>query len=334
VPVFGFQTAAASCNSDEKAPVVVGTGFFISSKGHIITIADVVNKAQCIWVEYNGIHHPAELVGFDNITNIAVIRLCHPPLGIPFFHLGECMEIPYPSIMLLAITCKLGMGPGPSTGMVTGLHTDFFNKTFPTTYLRSNISSDGGEGGSPVFDLEGRFIGVMIISIGEIRSSFIIPARAVKRVCDELVCSGKVSYAFLGIEIDKRSNMASAPYLIIEKIIEGSPAHDAGIKNGDKILEFNDIPINHVMDLHNATFFSHPGQLITLKIQRGDRELKLTIQLKEQTDSLYSTSIKAERQDQGSPLIQTDFSTSQDALREVKENTPKSNSWLNHFQTE
>lgn len=335
VRVFGVQAAATFSDScAEKAPMVVGTGFFISCEGHIMTIADIVNKAECIWVEYNGIPCPAELVGFDNITNIAIIRLSHPPSGIPFFHLGESMEIPQPSLILLAITCKLGMDPGPSMGMVTGLHTAFFDRAFPTTYLRSNIPSDGGEGGSPVFDLTGRFVGMMVISIAEIRSSFIIPARAVMRIRDDLVFSGKISYAFLGIEIDKEASMASAPYLIIGKTINGGSAYEAGVKSGDKILEFNGTPITHVMDLHNATFFARPGQLITMKVQREDKELKLTIRLKEQPDFLCSTDTKPEKHNQNNSLVKTDSPVTQDFQRENNEIAPKSNHWLKRLKPE
>lgn len=311
----------------------MGTGFFISRDGHIMTIANIVDSAQSILVQYNDVLYPAELVGYDSITNIAIVRLCRPPSNIPFIHLGESIEIPQPSVMLLAVTCKLGLDPGPSLGMVTGWHTAFFDKAFPTTHLRSSIPSDGAEGGSPVFDLTGRFIGVMVISIDGIRSSFIIPARAVMRIRDDLVFSGKVSYAFLGIEIDKEASIASGS-LIIGRTIEGSPAHEAGIKGGDKILEFDSLPINHVMDLHNVTFFARPGQLITAKVQRGDKELKLTLRLKEQPSSLCPENPKPIEPKQDATLVKIDSPVSSDVSMKIKEIIHKGDRWRNYLKPE
>lgn len=334
VRVFGYHAAPSdSCNPNEAQQVDVGTGFFISREGHIMTIANVVNEAQCIWAEYNGIPCPADLVGYDNITNLAIVRLSRSPLNISFLHLGEAMEIPQPSVMLLGITCKLGNEPGPSMGMVTGWHTAFFDKAFPTTYLRSNIPSDGGEGGSPVFDLTGRFVGVMVISIDGIRSSFIIPARAVMRVRDDLVFSGKVSYAFLGIELDKEASLASG-CLIIGKAIDGGPAHEAGLKSGDKILEFDNTLINHVMDLHNATFFARPGQLISIKVQRGDKELKLSVRLREQPALQVGENVKSVERNQSATVVQSDSKSTKDVPKEIEAITQKNDRWRNRFISE
>lgn len=243
------------------------------------------------------------------------------------------MEIPKPSVILLGVTCKLGMDPGPSMGMVTGWHTAFFDKSFPTTYLRSSIPSDGGEGGSPVFDLSGRFVGVMVWSYPPIRSSFIIPAAAVMRIRDDLVFSGKVSYAFLGIELDKEASITSGS-LIIARTLEGGPAHEAGIKAGDKILEFANTPITHVMDLHNSTFFARPGQLISIKVQRGDKELKLTVRLKEQPAFLFPENPKPSDQPESTTTPQPTPPAPQDVPKEIQEITQKGTHWRDYFKSQ
>lgn len=330
VRVFGVHAAGDPCNSsNEKPSMDVGTGFFISREGHIVTIANIVNEAQRISVLYNDILYPAELVGYDNITNIAIIRLLNPPSDIPFFYLGESMELPQPSVILLAITCKLGLDPGPSMGMVAGWHTAFFDRIFPTTFLRSSIPSDGGEGGSPVFDLTGCFIGVMVSAIDGIRSSFIIPARVVMRIRDDLVFSGKVSYAYFGIECK-----ASGSFLIIDKVIEGDPAHEAGLRSGDKILEFNNRPTSSVMDLYNAIYFAHPGQLLPVKVQRGEEELKFIIRLKEQSSALCSVKAMPSEETRKPLVVKNDSSTYQDVSTKIKEVIQKGNRWRSYLKTE
>lgn len=233
--------------------------------------------------------YQAELVGLDNSTNIAIVRLLQPPLNVPFLHLGEAMEIPKLSTMLLAITCTLGQEPGPLMGMVTGWHTDFLDKiSFPTTFLRSNIPSPLGEAGSPVFDMMGRFVGVIVISINEMYSSFIVPARAVTHIRDDLVFSGKVSYAYLGVDIDEQAIMLS-DCCIVKEAIQGGPAEKAGLKKGDKILEFDNVIIQTLSDFCNATFFARPGQIIAVKIQRENKELKIPVRLGEKPASLFNS---------------------------------------------
>lgn len=283
VRVFGVPKATSNSEDKQVSESVLDacTGFFISREGHVMTVANVANEAQALWVAYNKIPYPAELVGFDNNTNIAIIRLLKPPSNLPFLHLGEFLETPKPSTMLLAITCTLGQEASPSLGMVTGWHTDSLDNTvFPTTFLRTNIPSILGEGGSPVFDLMGRFAGVIVDSIDEIRSSFIIPARAVMHIRDDLVFSGKVSYAYLGVDLDEKAIMTTDS-CIIKEVIQGSPAEQSGLKYGDKILEFNNLAIQSLMDFRNATFFVRPSQIVYIKIQREDKELKLPVKLSE-----------------------------------------------------
>lgn len=348
--VCGLRGTLSQCKSSnelEQPQLEVGTGFFISREGHIVTIADIVKDASLIFVEYNEVMYQAELVGCDDITNIAILRLCKPVSNLSFLHVGESLDLPSPSVILLGVTCKMGMAPGPSMGMVTGQHTAFFEKAFPTTYLRSSIPSDDGESGSPVFDLSGRFVGVMIWSYPPIRSSFIMPARAVMRVRDDLIFSGKVSYAFFGIEIDKEASLACGTHLVIGKVTEGGPADEAGIKGGDKMLEFDSVVINHVMDLHNATFFARPGQLIPVKVLRGEKELKLTVRLKEQPAgfspipkraSIESEKVKetivVQAEVRGTNLTSQGPQLSQDALSKVKEITQKGDRWRNYFKSE
>lgn len=331
VRVFGVHPAPSSSSdsSKEAQQVDVGTGFFISREGHIMTIANVVDAAQSISVQYNNDLYPAELVGYDSVTNIAIIRLCRSFSNTPFFYLGESMEIPQPSVMLLAVTCKLGLDPGPSMGMVTGWHTAFFEKVFPTTFLRSSIPSDGGEGGSPVFDFTGRFVGVMVCSIDSIRSSFIVPACVVMRIRDDLVFSGKVSYAYFGME-----TTAAGSFLIVDRVIEGDPAHVAGLKIGDKILEFNNRPTNDATDLYNAIYFARPGQLLPVKVQRGDEELKLNIRLKEQPPSLCPPGTKVTDQPPKPTLVKVDTPVSTDVSTKIKEIIHKGDRWSNYFKSE
>ena len=306
--------------------VNVGTGFFISREGHIMTTANIVHDAQCLWVDYNGIPYSAELIGKDDITNVAIIKLTTVPSNVEFIHLGDSMTLPKPATMLVAVTCQLGADPSPSLGMVTGWHTAFYDTVFPTTVLRSNIPSGGGEDGSPVFDLMGRFVGVITSSVESIRSSFTLPARAVMRIRDDLVFSGKVSYACMGFELDKIATITARSNVVVGTVVVGTPAYEAGIKTGDIILAFDGSAINHVMDLHNAIFFARPGQLLALKIKRGNKELTIPVRMAEQCSVLWEKE-KIEAAEQTSNLDNNPLPSS------LSNNVAKkTNFWHNYFK--
>lgn len=299
-----------------------------------MTTANIANEAQCLWVDYQGTPYPAQLVGYDDVTNISILRLANPPSNIEFLHLAESMTVPEPATMLLAVTCQLGMNPGPSMGIVTGWHTAFFEQVFPTTVLRTSIPSDGGEDGSPVFDLKtGDFVGVMISSVENIRSSFILPARAVMRIRDDLVFSGKVSYALFGIELDKDASIA-ARSIIIGRAVDDAPAYDAGVKPGDALLEFDGAPINHVMDLHNATFFARPGQLLSIKVRREGKELTLPVRMIEKSRVLWNNDqiVIAENSSPNQESSNKTLSASTPVPKAIEKVVRKNNVWHNYFK--
>lgn len=285
VRVYGAKSGKEKVKEGEEGTELqIGTGFFISKEGHVMTTANVVAEASRVWVQYRDTFHFANVIGFDANTNISILQLHRIPQALSFIRIDESLELPKPGTFLLGVTCKLGLDPGPSMGMVSGWDREYLEVVLPTTLIRSSILSDGGEGGSPIFDLKGRFVGMMMFQLNDIHSSFIVPARAALRIRDDLVFSGKVSYGYLGIEIDQEATLASGRYMIVGRALPDSPADHAGLKRGDKLLEFNDVKINRISDLNHATFFARPGQYLSLKIRRNGKELKVPVKITEKPE--------------------------------------------------
>lgn len=257
----------------------IGTGFFISKEGHVMTTANVVEGATRVWIQYEDTFHFACVVGYDTNTNIAILQLHRVPQSLTFIRIDENLDLPTPGTFLLGATCKLGLDPGPTFGMVSGWDREYLEVLLPTTFIRTNIPSDGGEGGSPVFDLKGRFVGMMMFQLSDIHSSFVVPARAILRIRDDLMFSGKVAYGYLGVEIDQEASLASGRHLVVGKTLPKSPAAHAGLQHGDKLLEFNDVKIKRLSDLNHATFFARPGQYLSLKIRRNGKDLKVPVKI-------------------------------------------------------
>lgn len=260
-----------------KTMLFIGTGFYISKEGHILTNTNVTYGADRIWVERNGIAYAAELVGSDPLTNVSIIKVFALPADFQFLRLSDSPEMPPIGSFLVGLTCELGQDPGPSLGLVSGWNTHYGERVLPTIYLRSDIPSDGGEGGSPVFDMNGALVGMLIVALPEIRSSFVLPARAIQRIRDDILFSGKVTYAYFGFQTRQKSNLGSGPWVEVEGLVEGGPAALAGVQVGDKLVKMGDFPITTDADLRVASFFQRPDEFVPLAVKRGEQEIELSV---------------------------------------------------------
>lgn len=270
----------------------VGTGFFISKEGHVMTNATITHEASHVWVEHEGLPYEAQLLGYDPQTNLSILKIANPPENVSSVSLTDTNNLPEPGTLLIGITCKLGMDPGPVLGMVSGHNTYYANQMWPTTYIRTDIPHDGAEGGSPVFDLNGRFIGIMVVSLPEIRSSFLLPAAAAKRIRDDIIFSGRVAYSYLGLEVDQGAVRLKGQPIVVSRIVPDSPADEANLEFGDVVLSLDGKPTESLADLRNITFFARPGQLLPIRVRRGKKELQLSIRLVENPHNLAPANTK------------------------------------------
>lgn len=254
---------------DNQRPILqVGTGFFISPQGHILTNANILEGASEIYIEYKAQTYFAKKIGEDEQTNMAILQTEIDPYFFDHIHLTDSPENLSIGSFLVAITCKMGLDPGPSYGLLNGSHLYYGDQSLATTHIRSDIPSDGGEGGSPVFDINGHFVGMMVISLIDIRSSFILPAKAIMRIKEDILYKGVVEYGYLGIRIDDEVSLHPGQPLLIAKIMPDSPAQKAGILPNDVLLYINGVKMNHLADLHNVSFFARPGSFLNIEVYR------------------------------------------------------------------
>lgn len=270
---------------ERKVSLMVGTGFFISADGQFLTNASTVAEAQRIFVEHHGHSYRATVKGLDIETNIALLRLERVPENFRFLPIDEAPDAPVGSIAI-AISSPLEFDPSPSLGLISGHETNFGNRVFPTVYLRSTIPAHPGDGGSPVFDLNGRFIGMMVASLPEMGSSYLIPARAVERVRKDLQAEGRVRRGWMGFGIEESLDAGGRSFIKITDIVPGSPAETAGLRPGDELLAFAGTELTDVRELRRLFFFSRVDQFISLRVRRESRDLVLSLRIAERPNDL------------------------------------------------
>jgi serine protease Do len=277
--IVRVKAAYAGDEVDGKQQVLlrVGTGFFISKEGHILVSASRAAGASRVWVEHQGKPYATESVGHDRQTNVSVLRVLEPPAEFSTIKLDAAQAMPQVGSIAIAITSPLDFEPTPVIGLFTGVERKLGNKVFPTSYIRTSIPVDGGQGGCPILDLNGRFIGMSVASITELNGSFSLPVDALVRVRDDLIFSGHIIHGWMGFEVTTKLHADDSNGVYISKVLTGAPAAQAGLKKDDQLVSIAGRSIEDVFDVPGAFFFTRANQFTPVEVYRGEELLKLSV---------------------------------------------------------
>ena len=258
-----------------------GSGFVVDTKGDIVTNAHVVDGATSIKVRFqNGKTATATLVGEDNSTDIAVIKvnadasLLHPLT----FGTSKTLQV---GDAVAAIGSPFGLPESMTSGIVSALGRTI---TAPNNFsisgaIQTDAAINHGNSGGPLLTLDGRVIGVNAQiesdSGGNDGVGFAIPADAAKSVADTLIAGGKVQHAYLGIRVSDSATSGAQ----ITSVVSGSPADKAGLKAGDVITAIDGNSISNADDLTSAVGARKPSDTITVTITRSgsSKDVKVTL---------------------------------------------------------
>lgn len=280
--VVRIKAAYENGNDSGQVSLRVGTGFFISSDGLILANTSVTEGARRIWVEQGEVSYVAELVAADSETNIALLRVKDQPQGSFSFIPVDEHSFPEVGTLMLSIGCALEFDPAPRLGLVSGQDSNFGQRIFPTAYVRTTIPANPGEGGSPVLDLNGRLLGMIVASLPEVGASYVIPASAINKVRDDLLLSGVVQYGWIGIEVEARPREKGDPApLLITDVSPGGPAAQAGVLVGDRVIQINGDPVQSINLMRHQFFLSRVGQYMDFELERDGAKVDAGVRVSE-----------------------------------------------------
>lgn len=262
----------------EDGSVRVGSGFFISDNGHILTAYNTVVDGKSFHVDQDLRRYDAVLIGVDAFSGTALLKLNSLPDNASHITITEAQKLPAIGSSIVSLSCKLALNVSPQTGIVTNLNGYYCDKEWPITLIRSSIAIDGADCGGAVFDLTGNFVGMLLHSIAESSETYTMPANGLHKVCNDLLLFGRVRYGYIGIVVEVVfDKLRETLCLQIVSINSRSPAEKAGLQPLDILLSINGTEIKTRDDLRNFTFLSYPEQKLSLAIMRKDQPKSIEV---------------------------------------------------------
>jgi len=276
----------------------LGSGFIISPDGYIITNDHVAGSAAEITITMtDGSHHEAKIVGTDPVSDICLLKIDID--NLPYIELGTSDDLIIGE-WVIALGNPFGLfelndKPTVTVGVIsaTGMNLEPINDRYYLNMIQTDAAINGGNSGGALVNSLGQVIGMntLIYTAGGVQGNiglgFAIPINKIKRIITELKTSGKIDRDFkIGMSVQsidagivRYYNLENTKGVIVTKIMQNTPADDAGLKVGDIITEIEDYKINNENTIFGVFQEFRVGQEIKIKIIRDNKEVVKTMKL-------------------------------------------------------
>jgi len=265
----------------ERKATALGSGFIINKKGIIVTNNHVIQGAEDIFVSVNGsTEYKAKIIGADPYMDLAVLEIESDEEFIPV-SFGDSDKARVGD-WVIAIGNPFGFGGTVTSGIISSRNRDI-GLTRYDDFIQTDASINQGNSGGPLFDLDGKVIGINTAIIapgssGSIGLGFAIPSNPASKVIDQLIKFGETKRGWLGVriqevtkEIADLEKLEKPEGALVASVAENSPADKAKILAGDIILEFDGKKVDTMRTLPKLVAQTKVGKKVILKIWRNEK---------------------------------------------------------------
>ncbi len=302
-----FGNRSPQQQPQETLERALGSGVIVSADGYILTNHHVIDGAQDIKVDMNdGRTLDAKLVGSDQLSDLAVLKISGT--GLSYLTPGDSDKVRVGDVAL-AVGNPFGVGQTVTMGIISAkgrTNAQQVGSGSFEDFLQTDAPINQGNSGGALVNTQGELIGInsqILPGAGgtNIGIGFAIPSNMARTVMDQLLKSGKVRRAQLGVRIGRVTSdmatslgMSETKGVIVESVQSGSAAQRAGIHHGDVITAIDGSPTNDVNAFRNHVASMAPGTEVTLTILRDNREQKFKVSLGELTAENAKTGEQSE----------------------------------------
>ena len=269
----------------------LGSGVIISPDGYIVTNNHVIDGAVDIRVTMSNREVlSAKLVGADPLTDLAVIKV--NGTNLPSVPWGNSADL-HPGQTVLAFGNPYGFRFTVTRGIISALNRpnpDASDRRKPGEFIQTDAAINPGNSGGALVDARGQLIGIntfLISSSGSFSGmGFAIPSQIVEPVVQTLIRDGKVTHAFIGIQISdvtpdnaKFFQMNQAVGAVVSDVQPEAPGAKAGLRTGDVITELDGKPVTDAGQLQMLVAQKRPGETIHLQVVRDSKPVAIAVTL-------------------------------------------------------
>ncbi|MGD0991689.1 MAG: Do family serine endopeptidase [Gemmatimonadales bacterium] len=299
-----------------------GSGFIVSEDGYILTNNHVVADADKVTVTLlDNREFTAHVVGRDPRTDVAVIKIDANHLTPLAFgnsddaRIGDwVLAIGNPLNLMFTVTAGIVSAKGRGLAGLGDNNDSYQIQDF----IQTDAAINPGNSGGPLVDLQGEVIGINAAIASQTGFyagyGFAVPINLARRVMDDLIATGRVQRAALGVAIKpiKPEDADAVGLTDIRGVVvdyfsgNNSPAKAAGIQQGDVIVALNDTAIDHVAQLQTMVGFKHPGEVVRVTIvrSRGERQTYDVHLIPAESDSAQVASASGGRSKPAAPTTE------------------------------
>jgi serine protease Do len=285
---FGGPNQNQNPQQGQPNAVALGSGFFISDNGYVVTNNHVVDNASNFTVITNdGTQYKASLVGKDSKSDLAVLKV---DANRKFTYVTWAKDTPRVGDWVVAVGNPFGLGGTVTAGIVSAEGRQIDNNSSYEDYLQIDAPVNRGNSGGPTFNTSGEVVGINTAiyspSGGSVGIGFDIPASVAAPIIASLEAHGTVVRGWLGVQIQPvDQNIADSLKLpdtngaLVADAQSGGPAADAGIMAGDVILSVDGKAIDKPVDLALQIAEDQPNSNVDVTVWRNGQKQDIQVKL-------------------------------------------------------
>ena len=273
----------------------LGSGFIIDREGYVLTNNHVIEGADEITVTlHDEKQYAATIVGRDEKTDIALIKLKEPKGDLPCAELGDsdALEI---GAWVLAIGNPFGLQETVTQGIVSAKWRKIGQGPYDD-FIQTDASINPGNSGGPLFNLNGRVVGINTAifspSGGNVGIGFAIPINIAKTIIPQLKGKGKVVRGWLGVVVQKVTPELAQSFgipegrgALVADVDKEGPSAKAGIISGDIIINYDGKDLKEMDELPILVAQTEIGRTVDVRVLRNGKEKTVAVKIAELKDS-------------------------------------------------
>lgn len=262
----------------------LGSGVIMDSNGYIMTNLHVIQNADLIHVVLqSGQIFPAQLIGFDQITDLAVLKV--NAIDLPTIPQNTAQQS-FVGDIVLAIGNPLNLGQTVTQGIISATGRNGLSNTSYLNFLQMDAAINNGNSGGALINSNGVLVGINSIKYTQSNPQddiqgifFAVPYQLAAKVMQQIIENGRVVRGWLGVSATRY--LTDAKGFVVDTVSPNSPAHIGKIQAGDIIYQIDEQPIHGIIQALDIIAETRPNTALAFKLYRQGKSIETSVTIAE-----------------------------------------------------